>query len=382
MFSKINAWIHLWLGLASGIVVFLLSVTGCILVFQQELSDWVSPWKHVEARGSDQVLPPSALLKSVNDAFPDMEVHSAWYYGLDKSVKVSINSDSLLYVNPYTAEIIAIVDHEDFFHFIEEGHFHLWLGRKYGEPIVEWGTAIFFLLLISGLILWYPRKWSKGNFNKSFKIKWRASFKRVNYDLHNVLGFYSIILLLIIALSGMVMSFTWVRNSVYWVSSSGKSMPAQERKKEQKEDKPVTTLDEAILLKNTDILWDKVRKEYATYNKEAVIVDYPKDASRTLNFCTDMHNGSWRYLYFDPLTMELLPNSQTMIDNDTPEGWMMRSNYSLHTGLVLGTTTKILYFIASFISASLPITGFLVWWGRWKKKSRKAQKSGKRGATN
>lgn len=375
MFSKINAWLHLWLGLASGIVVFLLSVTGCILVFQEELSNLVSPWRHVEARSSDQLLPPSALYKSVKEAIPDKEIYSAWYYGLDKSVKVNIKSDSLLYVNPYTAEIIAMVDHEDFFEFIDEGHRHLWLDPKYGDPIVGWGTAIFFLLLISGLVLWYPKKWSKSNFDKSFKVKWTASFKRVNYDLHNVLGFYSLILLLVIALSGLVMSFTWARKSVYWVSSGGKSMPTRERKKEQKEKKPVITLDQATLLGNTDILWEKVRKEYATYNKEAVIVSYPEDANRPLNFCTDMHNGTWRYLYFDPVTMELLPNSQKMIDDDTPEGWMMRSNYTLHTGLLYGTMTKILYFIASFISASLPVTGFLVWWGRRKKKTRKPKKA-------
>jgi uncharacterized iron-regulated membrane protein len=41
-----------------------------------------------------------------------------------------------------------------------------------------------------------------------------------------------------------------------------------------------------------------------------------------------------------------------------------RMNYDLHVGAIWGLTGKILAFIASLISASLPVTGFLVWWGR------------------
>jgi uncharacterized iron-regulated membrane protein len=39
-------------------------------------------------------------------------------------------------------------------------------------------------------------------------------------------------------------------------------------------------------------------------------------------------------------------------------------NYDLHTGLILGFGGKVIAFIISLISASLPITGFLVWRGR------------------
>lgn len=115
MLSKINAWLHLWLGLAAGIPVVILSITGCVLVFEHDIKELTTNYIQVEAQKSEDQLPPSAIYKAVQAAIPDKEIASSWYYGLDKSVKVSLDhSDSLVYVNPYTAEILAVVNHEDF----------------------------------------------------------------------------------------------------------------------------------------------------------------------------------------------------------------------------------------------------------------------------
>ncbi|MFC3561839.1 PepSY domain-containing protein [Pedobacter jamesrossensis] len=47
-------------------------------------------------------------------------------------------------------------------------------------------------------------------------------------------------------------------------------------------------------------------------------------------------------------------------------------NYDIHVGSILGLTGKIMAFFASFIAASLPITGFIIWWGKKKKKKNAA----------
>lgn len=62
---------------------------------------------------------------------------------------------------------------------------------KIGQPIVAYAILKFVIMLITGLILWWPKRWNKTNIKKSITIKRKASFKRVNYDLHNVFGFYS-----------------------------------------------------------------------------------------------------------------------------------------------------------------------------------------------
>ena len=116
MFSKINAWLHLWLGIGSGLIVLIISITGAILVFESEITSMSSPWLHAAPVGNEPQMPPSAIYKSVHNAMPGKIIQSAWYNGPEKTVKVSIkDSDSLVFVNPYNAKIVATVDHEDFF---------------------------------------------------------------------------------------------------------------------------------------------------------------------------------------------------------------------------------------------------------------------------
>ena len=366
-FSKVNAWLHLWLGLASGIVVFIMGVTGCILVFEQEIKQLTSPWLNVEAQSADKILPPSKIYASVKKALPEKDIHGLWYNGLDKTIKVDIESDSLIYVNPYNGKITGMVDHEDFFHEIDEGHRYLWLGKELGTTITSWATLIFFFLLISGLILWFPKKWNKTAVNNSFKIKWSARFKRLNYDLHNVLGFYSLILAFLIALTGLIMSFHWVRESTYWITGG---FTNEEVKKEVVAEVKTDSLSKPKynMLTASDIIFNKVRKEIAQENKEAVIINFPDEPNDDFYACTDMKNGNWRDLYFNSKTLELLPNSRKYIGNEKFHDWLSRSNYSLHVGAIGGLPTKIIYFIASLICASLPLTGFYIWLGRKKKK--------------
>jgi len=54
----------------------------------------------------------------------------------------------------------------------------------------------------------------------------------------------------------------------------------------------------------------------------------------------------------------------------------LRMNFDIHTGQILGLPTKIIAFIACIIGASLPVTGFIIWYNRkWAKKKRKTTKN-------
>ena len=133
-------------------------------------------------------------------------------------------------MNPYTGTLIkkmkTVGNGEfDFFRFIIDGHRSLWLPDHIGRPIVGVGTLIFLVLLISGLVMWWPRKWSNSRYKKRFRIKWDGSFKRINYDLHNVLGFYTLVLALGLGITGLVWSFTWFEDGLYYLASGGEEHP-------------------------------------------------------------------------------------------------------------------------------------------------------------
>lgn len=356
MFKKINAWLHLWLGLASGIIVVIVSLTGCILVFESEIKDILNTGFSVEAQDESQLLPPSKLHAAVSAFLPEKEIHSIWYHGLTKAAVVNINSDSVIYINPYTAEILSFQNKEDIFHFIDEGHRNLWMGKKVGKQIVGWGTMVFFFLLLTGLILWWPKKWNQRHRNQSFKIKWKARFKRLNYDLHNVLGFYILLFALLLAITGLIISFSWFSKSVYWLTG-GDGNPVK-GKKEVFQNSPHT------FLYNSDQVWYKVRNDIAHHNRNDIIISFQDEANEPIYACTDMIKGTWRDLFFNPVDLSLTQaSSKEWTELKFPDQ-LRRMNYSLHVGSFGGMPTKIFFFFISLICASLPITGFYIWWGK------------------
>lgn len=361
--NQLNAWLHLWLGLASGIVVVILGITGCVLVFEQEIKSLSSPWLFAEKPAGGAILEPSKIYRSVKTQLPGKEIHSLWYHGENKSAVVSVNSDSTVYVNPYTAKVIAMVHHEDFFEFIDDGHRRLWLPDKIGKQVIGWSTFTFFVLLITGLILWWPKKWNKAGKDQSFKIKWKARFKRVNYDLHNVLGFYALLFALVMAITGLIMSFSWFNKSVYWLTG-GVGNP-------RKQTTEVFNAAPGTMLTNVDLVWLKVKNTIALYNKDQMIVSFPDEADEPIYACTDMVNGYWRDLYFNPSTLQLTQSAGKKLSELAFADQVRKLNYSLHVGAFAGLASKIVFFIASLICASLPITGFYIWWGKKKKKPKK-----------
>lgn len=362
--KKVNAWLHLWLGLLSGIVVVVLGITGCILVFEQELKSITSPWLHVEKPANGAYLPPSVLYQSVKKALPGNEIHSVWYHGAERTAHFSLDADSLVFVNPYTAAIVAMVDHEDFFHFMDEGHRHLWLPDHIGRPVIGWATFIFFLLLITGLILWWPKNFKRANINKSFKIKWSARWKRVNYDLHNVLGFYTLLLALLMAVTGLIMSFSWFNKGVYWLTG-GSTQPVQRPREE------VLEPSKTPMLESVDKVWRMVQDTIALHRKNEIIVSFPDDETKPIYACTDMINGHWRDLYFKQTDLSFTNSTRPALKDLPFADKVRKMNYTLHVGAFAGLFSKSIYFLASLVCASLPITGFYIWWGKRKKTKKK-----------
>ncbi len=361
-----NDWFHLWIGIVSGIPVVLISLTGCLLVFQKEITELSRPWWNVENLGEENLLPPSEIRRRVGQQLPDMDIRRIWYYGDDAPVKITPdNSDSLIYANPYSGKVLALIDHEDFFHEIDEGHRNLWLPPEIGRPVVSWATLIFGCLLLIGVVLWWPKKWNKRQMKQAFTIHWKGKWKRINYDLHNVLGFYSLLLGLLMAFTGLVMGFMVVRETVFSILGGEKGGNSPTYVIEQWANDIPTDIEEKV-----DAAWYKTTREIGKYNPLEISIHFPKDTDKAIYACTDMHNGTLRVLFFDRENLSLLSTSDVPMDEEDAANWFIRANYGLHTGYIGGLLTKWLYFFASLICASLPITGFYVWLGKKKKKKK------------
>ncbi|HTE31345.1 MAG TPA: PepSY-associated TM helix domain-containing protein, partial [Chryseolinea sp.] len=152
--------IHLWLGLSSGLIVFVIAVTGCLYAFQAEIRNTLEPYRFVEAE-QKEVLPPSALRVIGETVLPGKKMHGIMYPRPGYAAQVSyydIDYYYIAYLNPYTGKVFKVSDEDSgFFNFILDGHFYLWLPPAIGQPIAASATLIFLVMMISGLILWWPR---------------------------------------------------------------------------------------------------------------------------------------------------------------------------------------------------------------------------------
>lgn len=379
IFRSINNWLHLWLGLTSGIVVVIVSITGCIYAFQRELSDLTQPYQHVKAEAKPYMQPSELKAIAANAAFGPKgdtganKISGLSYRKADRSAIAAYmdkkNGYTTIYLNPYTGEVLKMkaLKH-DFFRFILEGHFNLWLPRKIGQPVVAIFVLIFVVLLITGLIMWWPKKWNKANRQKSFSIKWSAGKKRINYDLHNVLGFYAMTLALVLGLTGLVWGFQWFSKSYYWALTGGKTLAKFER--------PVsdTTLARpAMPLTLEDQLYAQMRKQYPaiTGSLQLQFPILPKDPYTVVHNPHDDAYYRRQFRFFDQVSLKEIKGGgmygKSYEQASTGEK-IYRMNYDIHVGAIAGLPGKILAFFISLICASLPVTGFLVWWGKKKKK--------------
>lgn len=360
--------LHLWIGLVSGIVIFLVSVTGCLYVFKNEITRLIHPWSRIQVPiGS--FMEPSALLEKakqyMRNAPTSMEVYP------DYPVVITCNKGEYrqsVYLHPISGVHLYTVGkdgHFDFFGFILNGHRYLWLPPKIGKTIVGVAIISYFFLLITGIILWWPRRLKKYLLHQRLSIKLHSNWKRTNYDLHNVLGFYAFIFLLIFVISGLSFAYPWLSQGIYKSLSLGKAMPLQEALT------PNTKSGE-FNYANIDVLVRNIHHEL-TRGKSGYYIRFPKNGKGALLFGINDRPGTFyrlRMKAYDNDFRKVVYSGRYSGTYETASAAdrALRLNYDIHVGSWGGIKTKILAFLASLVSASLPITGVLIYYGRKKRK--------------
>jgi uncharacterized iron-regulated membrane protein len=365
--KKFIGWLHLWLGLTSGLLVFIIAITGCLYAFQQEIQDWTQPFRFVPPSDA-AYLPPSQLAAIAQQELPDKLLHSVKYNERHKAAEAIFYHFEptyyyTVYLNPYTGAVQQVNDNESgFFHFVLDGHFYLWLPPEIGQTVTASATLVFVVMLISGIIMWWPK--NRAASRQRFWFRWKnvRQWKRKNYDLHNITGFYASFLALVLALTGLVWGFQWFAWGAYTAAGGNKSL---------------TYLDPNTLHRAPDTnvaldaVWHKMNAEYP--HAISIEVHPPETDSSSIAANANASSGTyWNtdYRYFDQATLAEIPVDHIYgrLANAGFADKMMRMNYDIHVGAIGGLAGKILAFCISLMVASLPITGCCIWYGRTFKK--------------
>lgn len=380
--KKITGFLHLWLGLVSGLVVFVVCLSGTLFVFCDEVIDaFGGKAKFVEARPHNK-LSEDTLVAKFRQQYPYQQpIYFDSYRERDRSFRIAAeeqvhNNDkksgrkkrgplSYFYINPYTAKIISQNKSYEFFYLMAHLHAQL-LSGKLGKTVVGISSIIFFFQLIGGFILWWPKKWNKNTRTAAFKIKSGTKWRRKNYDLHNVLGFYAVLPAMFLTITGLIMAYEFLGNvtqKTFGGDPKAIEILEQMDPKYNPSQKPASL--EAIA-KNMFAMGEdirQVRSSIPSKEDDSVTVLFGttgryiglKSKLGGESFMIDKYSGK-RIIYPE------IVNTHDKIE---------RTNFDLHVGYWGGMVGKLFTFIVGIIGTSLPVTGFLIWWGR-KFKTKKA----------
>ncbi|MHB0755460.1 PepSY-associated TM helix domain-containing protein [Polaribacter sp. M15] len=360
--------IHLWLGLGSGIILFLVCFSGTILVFEHEIKDAFSDEFRIEKKPQKLSVDTLVLalknnnqgvVSSVKIPSDDLKAYS---FRVKKDPKQRRGTTIL--VNPYTAEIKQVEKSsaDAFLSTMFRLHRWLLLDTKIGRPIVGVATIIFILLAISGIVLWFPKKLKWKYIKQGLKIKTKANLKRINYDLHNTLGFYACIFLIIMSITGLCWSFTSYRSGLSTLIGAkvfNRTSPKLDVKNHI-EDKTIS-YNQAVAIANTtlnysgdlSISFPSKRNNYFSISK-ANKANWSPVTSDKLYLSTSGEILDVQYFKYKPLNVQFASLIKP-----------------IHTGEIFGNISKIIYFLACLIATSLPITGTIIWLNKLKKKKKK-----------
>jgi uncharacterized iron-regulated membrane protein len=389
--------IHLWLGILSGIVVFWVCLSGSILAFREEINQFVNSGKYyVSVPANEQRMPIDELIGKVESTNPDMKVISltipekknrtivVW---LDDPMPVGeravVHHAEDWYVNPYTGAIVA--KHEDDIsldHFFESMiGLHQDMGISYqigrvgdhqislGELIVDAATLIFVVIILSGFVLWLPRTWKSfikwRAWQPGFKIRFRKGFWCFIHDIHNTVGFYCLIPLLILALTGLCWSFIWYQNAANYLLGE----QVNDRKRIQRFEKIVPVDENAKPLAIGEMI-EHLNKLIPGSGEITLAIPNDRESAMTIEkgktgfFALSIKDRtSWDRFRGTVIPIEHYGKTVEIERfTEKPIGTQIAlAIRALHFGEITGLSSKIVFFIACVFGMTFPITGIALW---------------------
>jgi uncharacterized iron-regulated membrane protein len=202
--------VHLWLGLIIGPVIGIVSLTGAIVVFRYELNRVTTPGTAYVREQSRDRLTIDELTARIQAARPTDKLRSvgwgeagprlAWNFRTESPGGHRIHT----FIDQYTGAIIGRDDyHRKWMQWFFDLHAYLLAGDT-GEFLNGFVGLAAAILGLTGIVVWWP-----GTPHRlfGFRYAWRTSWKRQNYDLHKIIGFYSSVAVTVVAISGVTYSF-------------------------------------------------------------------------------------------------------------------------------------------------------------------------------
>lgn len=360
--KKLFGKVHLWLSAPFGIIITLTCFSGAMLVFEPEITKAVRHNVYYVAELKDSARPIDELLETVSATLPDsVSITGVTIFADEKrtyQVNLSNPRRSSVFVDQYSGRITGKNKRLAFFSFMFR--LHRWLldsshrksqGMNVGKTLVGVSTLAFLAILLSGTILWIPR--ARRNLRRSISIPLSGNRRRLLDALHVAGGMYSLIIVLAMALTGLTWSFEWYRTAFYGVFGAEAAARGSEHAGSGARDNVRKTEAHAPYA-----CWQQVFDTLHSAHSDAPQITISHSNASAQLYHAGNTRATDRYR-FDCRSGEII-SAVRYTDAASAEkmrGWI----YSVHTGTFGGLFTRIIWMFASLLGASLPVTGYCLW---------------------
>lgn len=371
-FRKTIFWLHLVSGVSAGLIIAIMSITGIAIAFEKDIL------RAVDSKATQVTIPENAGTLSIAELETRLTQESPSFQPTtltifrepDRAYEFRAGRESTLMVNPYTgaSRPLEATAMHGILRTLKE--WHRWLGasgdaRPIGRMITGVSNLLFLVLCLTGLYLWFPKRLARAAFRRILWFVPTQESKVRHFNLHNVFGFWALPFLVVIIVSGAVISFGWAHRLVFQLA--GEEAPDYGGYRTSGITIPTITAPPDSERMALDSVLQGVKEEYPTW--KAITYTYPKASESPLDIAvfepTLFEVAGRVQLYMDPYTGEKL-SAITFADRTPGVRARFWLRY-LHTGEALGLPGKIVATLATAASLVLVYTGFALAFKRFRR---------------
>jgi uncharacterized iron-regulated membrane protein len=348
---------HRWIALSVGWLLALVGLAGAILVVAQPIDKWAHPefFQATPQTGNASTahapLSLEAVRKQLIAAYGKGSLTMKPARDADDTLWVIVRGETwsgTVYLNPVTGqEQGKRGEYDGIVNVLFKFHSALFL-KDTGKIILAWIALAYLLLLISGVVLWWPKRWPP-----SLKIELRKGLLRGLFDMHRIGGVVLGLLIAVSVATGAYMAWRPLGEFVTVLSGNTPIKPPKVPKGSGK--------GEALPL-------DALLASAQTAFPDAPItsIQLPAENNKPLrirfSLPDDPHPNGLSVVWLHPQTGAVLAVNRW---NEMGPGATANSIvYPLHTGELGGPLLEAIVFISGLGLGMLGITGIWLWWRR------------------
>lgn len=341
--------LHQWTGLIAGIFVFVMGLSGAVLVFHEDLEmmEHRARWQ-VDNRAPVSI---DKAFQNIAQRYPHWEIRLQ-RFSTDPSQTLIFSlrrpeERLMVFAHPADGQLLAVLDPaKTFTNWVLKLHYALHAGLA-GEVLVFAVGLAWLASLLTGLYIYRKALVGVLLFQVSFKKKTKRSFAS---SLHRVVGVWALLLNLVMVGSGLLISYSIVANGLKALGTTTKeiSPPA--------------------LGFSIDTALKTLRRQQPNF--EPTYMRFPKTADQPLTVNGHLAGEPFYYSqYYNAATFELATGrflalkANTQADASTRVDSISKGLHFVEYGNWL---VKMLFCLVGLSAPLMSVTGFLLW--KWRQK--------------